>query len=526
MVWNCRLVTLAQFGAGLDSLLQRHAVLDAPSTSTATLQQAVTGPAAAGPQLVSTAAVRGIPESSSEEGGMIPPSGVLFPSALATPAAVTPTSLPLVQRRVKRARRPRKKGAKGTSGLDQVSQSVAQPAGAVVPSVSFPQTTTVALRHEHPSTSSAEDPLPVPARASQGGKRRRKKCSQRHSKKCKVDTSSSSTTGSSTSSDESDASLGLYWGFGELDLRLPRWAWARRANSHRARYGAVQECLNGELVPETRVSTNSARDLIPGSHLSSKLRSRILNGRYVDLFDLAPPEDYIPVQGKLSLPKKRDTARKVERTFERWLDCFQVFSGVVVAAYPRRALHMIVYQSIVRSAFTMAGEAAAIAYDEQFRRRAAKIETARWDRKDLDVWTTYVVPSVERRPIEQQKSKTSAFKASNGLRCWDFNKGLCLRQPCGYAHICERCGGTHPATSCFGGRRPFCGGKGAPNNRRREPSLPFPPPSSPRFKIVNSRLWPTLRSRSLSSDNGCSPILMLRPQPICGTVSLLALGFR
>ncbi|CAI5799334.1 Hypothetical predicted protein [Podarcis lilfordi] len=35
--------------------------------------------------------------------------------------------------------------------------------------------------------------------------------------------------------DEADTSLGLYWGFGEPIGGLPKWAWQRRANSHRAR---------------------------------------------------------------------------------------------------------------------------------------------------------------------------------------------------------------------------------------------------------------------------------------------------
>ncbi|CAI5782152.1 Hypothetical predicted protein, partial [Podarcis lilfordi] len=57
------------------------------------------------------------------------------------------------------------------------------------------------------------------------------------------------------------------------------------------------------------------------------------------------------------------------------------------------------------------GEKAAIKYDENFRRRAARIPSARWDRKDLDVWTTYVAPLMDKKVPEQQKSKTAAFKS-------------------------------------------------------------------------------------------------------------------
>ncbi|XP_077788279.1 uncharacterized protein LOC144328475 [Podarcis muralis] len=313
-------------------------------------------------------------------------------------------------------------------------------------------------RQDPDSGSSIEDSLPVPSRRSSGGNRRRKRSSRRHAKRRRDDSSSSYTGTSSSSSDgEADSSIELYWGFGEAASGLPRWAWQRRANTHRARYGAVQECKDGVLVPDVKVSTNSARDVIPGSHLSTKLRARILNGRYVEIFKLAPPSED---QERVSSSRRRTGVPSADKTFERWLDCFQVFAGVVMAAYPRRSLHLLVYLSIVRSAFTKAGEKAAIKYDENFRRRAAKIPSARWDRKDLDVWTTYVAPLIDKKVPEQQKMRPGTFKTARRLTCWDFNKGSCQRQGCKFAHMCDRCNGLHPASSCYSGRRPFRGGKG------------------------------------------------------------------
>ncbi|XP_077774031.1 uncharacterized protein LOC144324927 [Podarcis muralis] len=313
-------------------------------------------------------------------------------------------------------------------------------------------------RQDPDSGSSIEDSLPVPSRRSSGGNRRRRRSSWRHAKRRRDDSSSSYTGTSSSSSDgEADSSIELYWGFGEAASGLPRWAWQRRANTHRARYGAVQECKDGVLVPDVKVSTNSTRDVIPGSHLSTKLRARILNGRYVEIFKLAPPSED---QERVSSSRRRTGVPSADKTFERWLDCFQVFAGVVMAAYPRRSLHLLVYLSIVRSAFTKAGEKAAIKYDENFRRRAAKIPSARWDRKDLDVWTTYVAPLIDKKVPEQQKMRPGTFKTARRLTCWDFNKGSCQRQGCKFAHMCDRCNGLHPASSCYSGRRPFRGGKG------------------------------------------------------------------
>ncbi|XP_077787003.1 uncharacterized protein LOC144328100 [Podarcis muralis] len=345
---------------------------------------------------------------------------------------------------------------------DDTSSSYSAPLVAQDPGASQPNSD---------SASSMEDSLPVPAKRSLGGKRHRRRSSRKHAKRRRADSSSSYTGTSSSSDDEADQSMELYWGFGETASGLPRWAWERRANTHRAKYGAVQECRDGVLVPDTKVSTNSARDIIPGSHLATKLRSRILNGRYVDIFKLAPPSED---QEKGPSSKKRPGAAIGDRTFEHWLDCFQVFAGVVVAAYPRRSLHLFVYLSIVRSAFTKAGEKAAIKYDENFRRRAAKIPTARWDRRDLDVWTTHVAPLIDKKAPEQQKFKPAAFRTSRRLLCWDFNKGSCQRQGCRFAHVCERCNGSHAASSCFGGRRPFRGGRGGSQQTQK----PTPSPAT------------------------------------------------
>lgn len=215
--------------------------------------------------------------------------------------------------------------------------------------------------------SSDDDDLPLPCVIASTKKRHHKKCSSKKHKKDRDEgTTSSSGTSSSSSDSDSGAPVEFYWGQGEVVPGLPSWAHARRANFHRSKFGATLECKDGALVEDIKISTNSTRDIIPGSHLSSKLRNKILNGRYADIFKLMPNECPGKV-GKISnFGKRKYIAPKVERSFENWLDCFQVFAGVVSAVYPKRALHLIVYQSQVRKAYTMAGEEAAITYDKIF----------------------------------------------------------------------------------------------------------------------------------------------------------------
>lgn len=451
-------VTLARVEAEMDGLLHRCST---PSTSSAFPPPPVD---------VSS------PASSSSEEGEPLLAGVGLPDA----PQVQPSVLPVSQDAVPRGRGRARVGARrsaSTRGRAVRGSPVRPPAlghsNPVHSQVVSVQSAPGAVQQGEASDSSIEDSLPLPPRSSSGGHRRRKRGSRRHSKKRRRDTSSSTSgTSSISSSSDEGAPLKLYWGYGESS-GLPKWVWERRANSHRARYGAVQECREGVLVPDVRVSTNSARDIIPGAHLSSKLRSRILDGRYVDIFSLAPPLDgQEPLDKGLSVPKRRTIVAKADRTFERWMDSFQVFAGVISAAYPKRSLHLWVYLSIVRSAFTMAGETAALSYDQNFRRRAAKIPTARWDRKDLDVWTTYVAPRIEKKASELQKFKPATQKVGRKWFCWDFNKGICQRQACKFAHLCDKCSGSHSASACSAARRPFRRGGGS----QQPPKVPAQPP--------------------------------------------------
>ncbi|CAI7935294.1 Hypothetical predicted protein, partial [Podarcis lilfordi] len=239
---------------------------------------------------------------------------------------------------------------------------------------------------ESASSSAAEDEqqeqgeaLSTPSEDKPSGKRREKKkhiC--RKSKSRRDDTDEE--TGSSSSEYDSDASLGSYWGKGEEVSGLPDWALSRRANSHRKKFGGTQEWKDGALVKASTISTYSTSDVIPGDHLSPKLRAKILNGEFVDMFKLVPPtEELGRGEKRPSHGKRKSRYPSVPRTFENWLDGFQAFMGTIVAAYPKRAVHLVAYLSHIRTACALSGEAAAINYDKKFRRKASRIPLARWD---------------------------------------------------------------------------------------------------------------------------------------------------
>lgn len=204
---------------------------------------------------------------------------------------------------------------------------------------------------------------------------------------------------SGTSSEyDSNASLGSHRGKWEELSGLPDWALSRRANSHRKKIGGTQEWKDGALVKDTTVSTYSTSDVIPGDHLSPKMQAKILNGEFVDTFHLVPPSEELGRGEKRpSYSKRKGKYPRVPRTFGNWLDHFQAYMGTIVAAYPKRAVHLVAYLSNIRTAYSLSGEAATISYDKEFRRKASRIPDARWDQIENGIWSVEVGPYVEKK---------------------------------------------------------------------------------------------------------------------------------
>lgn len=290
----------------------------------------------------------------------------------------------------------------------------------------------------------------------QGGKRKSKKkhTSKKGKKSRKLDSEDGS--GTSSSDSDSDAPMEAYWGLGEDNSGLPLWVHERRANSHRKSFNGSLEWKGGALVEDVKTSTNVSTDFILGNLLSKKKRTKILNGHYIDIFTLLPLTG--KGEKKRIYGKRRYRTPQAERTFENWLDGYQVFMGVVSAAYPKRAMHLIAHMAHVRRAFTLAGEDAALSYDEDFRRNASLLPSTRWELRDENYWMDHVAPYVKKK--SQDSPKVRKMEPKRRRQCWDFNRGVCSRPACKYAHECERCLGNHPGSACPKGKQPFRGGRG------------------------------------------------------------------
>ncbi|CAI5762054.1 finger 703-like [Podarcis lilfordi] len=301
----------------------------------------------------------------------------------------------------------------------------------------------------------------------QGGKRKSKKKHTAAKKRRSKQSETEDESGTSSSDSDSEGPMDGYWGLGEGNHGIPLWAHERRANSHRKTFNGVLDWKDGTLVEDVKVATNQSTDFILGNHLSQKRRNKILNGDYVDMFTLLPPTKLLGKgEKRRSSGKGRYRTPRAERTFENWLDGYQVFMGVVCAAYPRRAMDLVAYLAHVRRAHSLAGEQAALTYDENFRRNASLLPSTRWDLTDPNFWGEDVTPYIERR--NQGMVKAGRTEVKRRRLCWEFNKGTCSRPSCKYLHECERCWGNHPATACFKNKQqPFWGGRGYFHNSNR-----------------------------------------------------------
>ncbi|XP_077781382.1 uncharacterized protein LOC144327054 [Podarcis muralis] len=295
----------------------------------------------------------------------------------------------------------------------------------------------------------------------QGGKRKaKKKHTSAKKKRSKHSDTEEEESGTSSSDSDSEGPMDGYWGIGESNHGIPLWAHERRANSHRKVFNGVLYWKDGALVEDVKVATNQPTDFILGNHLSQRKRNKILNGDYVDIFTLLPPTK---ITGKgekrRSYGRRRYRTPRAERTFDNWLDGYQVFMGVVCAAYPHRAMDLVAYQAHVRRARALAGENAALTYDENFRRNASLHPTTRWDLTDPNYWGEDVNPYIEKK--SQEAAKVGKIEPKKRRQCWEFNRGVCSRPFCKYLHECEQCWGNHPASACFKNRQqPFRGGRG------------------------------------------------------------------
>ncbi|KAL8219517.1 UNVERIFIED_CONTAM: hypothetical protein K2H54_026186 [Gekko kuhli] len=209
--------------------------------------------------------------------------------------------------------------------------------------------------------------------------------------------------------------------------------------------------------PSSILSTYANGEEPPGLHLSEELRDSILDGYYVNVFTLLQKRGTEARTLKSDKKEKKERSEEAERTFLNWVSGYLVYAGVVATAYPERGWHLLNHMSNVVEARVLAGEGAAIDYDETCRKLASRNERARWDLLQDKVWLREVGPCIKGKS-EVKPDRWSARKDRSRGICWEYNQGRCRRARCKFSHACELCGGGHGRVYCTratGGQPPF-----------------------------------------------------------------------
>ncbi|KAL8203483.1 UNVERIFIED_CONTAM: hypothetical protein K2H54_055302, partial [Gekko kuhli] len=232
-----------------------------------------------------------------------------------------------------------------------------------------------------------------------------------------------------------------YWVTAAHEPGLPAWAIHRRALTDRAGGDAGVVWDEVDVAnPSSILSTYSNGEEPPGLHLSEELRDSILDGYYVNVFTLLQKWGTEARTLKHDKKEKKERSEEAERTFINWVSGYLVYAGVVATAYPERGWHLINHMSNVVEARVLAGEGAAIDYDETCRKLASRNERARWDLLQDKIWLQEVGPCIKGKS-EVKPDRWSARKYRSRGVCWEYNQGRCRRARCKFSHACELCGG-------------------------------------------------------------------------------------
>ena len=206
------------------------------------------------------------------------------------------------------------------------------------------------------------------------------------------------------------------------------------------------------------------------AHVDAKTRKAIEQGEFVDFVLLLPENataspnvnelltltlngDSVPIH----FPSQR-RAKKVP--IDRWLSAFVVYATVLLGAFPHRAAGMFAYLSIIQLAHKKFLGLAWLAYDLDFRRRAARDPTLSWStihpQLYLEKFTgmshsaCYTCGGADHMshtcPLSSHRDRPSQA----GDPCRNYNRGVtCIRSSCPFPHRCSvpACGEAHPATT-------------------------------------------------------------------------------
>ena len=233
-----------------------------------------------------------------------------------------------------------------------------------------------------------------------------------------------------------------------------------------------------------------------------RIRDRIVRSEFVDFANLLPKamfsggsEPEICRSLTVQLASSGDdisiqpasNSRKIT-SFASWMEAWNIYLSIVIDHTPARAAEFVAYQRIITSASIQYPTAAWLNYDVQFRTLAASDPTLRWDARHTDLWLQFMTsakptqsargpckhcgatnhypdncpfrpnysPTITggQRAVTRGQPNSGSYMAPHPnqppkpIACRDFNRYICRRPDCKFAHCCEHCRVNHAVKDC------------------------------------------------------------------------------
>lgn len=198
-----------------------------------------------------------------------------------------------------------------------------------------------------------------------------------------------------------------------------------------------------------------------GIDLTDKLRNKIFNEEYINLWDLLKPLDVQPytiqvtpgttsAQPYISLGN--NSKQREVTNIKQWTDAFIIYTAVLTQKFPTLAPQLMKYMAIIRAMEATYSGYAWRTYDQRFRLIKTKMslpwETIFWP-EYLEASNRLSTPSTQgNRPFRGSPATSAAPAFPKGF-CFAYQRvGQCNSRQCRHRHECHKCGGKHAVSTC------------------------------------------------------------------------------
>ncbi len=253
--------------------------------------------------------------------------------------------------------------------------------------------------------------------------------------------------------------------------------------------GSTRNENNGTRAVEHKSSSTpetTAKPLVsvgPGlPAISRRIWERIRANEFVDFMELPPARGKAKplsqdLDGHILVVQAADLAhtRKVIPDLSTWLQCFALYTAVILKLQPERAVELMAYQSIIAKASVRYKWPSWVMYDASFRQEVAGVSGTSWAKVDPSIYSLcftgqtlntenwcqncqtldHTPNTCPLRPRKRPWGPATGQAVQPGIKtrevCHRYNRyaGDCkFGRECRYRHICSSCGDPHPASRC------------------------------------------------------------------------------